>query len=213
VQFLQSWGWRTQRGKDGKAKVFILWYDAAGVQRHAPAYHLRHYLDKDDEFGPRFTWDLPKGVKLPSYGCWRISEWLDGARSQGIAPHLWITESEIDALTFWHHGIPAVSIGGATNWRSDWSSRFFNEFKKVYIAQEPGPAGMTMVKSIGDDLLQRESLELVAVPFPDAIKDANALHQLVRGDTAEFRKRLDILMQQGRRVADIIQELKNAETE
>lgn len=101
VDFLQKWGWRTQRGKDGLAKVLIPWYGEAGVVKHAPAYHIRHYISKDDDVGPRFTWDQPKGIELLPYGVWRFQEFLDTAESIAISPYIVITESEIDCLTCW----------------------------------------------------------------------------------------------------------------
>lgn len=68
LNLLQAWGWRTQVGKDKRAKVLIPWYDEERVKRTAPAYHVRRYIDNDDGIGPRFTWDIPKDTKLRPYG-------------------------------------------------------------------------------------------------------------------------------------------------
>ena len=186
LQHFQAWGWRTQRGRDKSAKVFIPWYDLEGVKRSALATHVRHYINKDDGTGPRFTWDLPRHITLQIYGCWRISEWLEEAAIRGIQPYIWITESELDALTLWFHGIPALATGGAGNWRASWAESV-GAFGRVYIAQEPGTAGREMVRRIGGDILGLPNPpEVIAVPFPEVAKDANALHRAGGGDTRQF---------------------------
>ncbi len=86
ADYLQKWGWRTQQGKDRRAKVLIPWFGFEGVEKHAPAYHIRHFINKDDDSGPRFTWDKPRNVELLPYGCWRLKEWLEEAENRGISP-------------------------------------------------------------------------------------------------------------------------------
>lgn len=217
VEHLQSWGWRTQRGRDGLAKVLIPWYDEQGVNRRAPAYHIRHYINKDDEIGPRFTWDLPKGVKLQPYGAWRIPEWLDAAEVLGISPYIWIVESELDGLTLWHHDIPATATGGTNSWKPEWAA-FYKGFSRIFICQEPGQAGQEMVRLVGESLVSYfESLkehssiqisEVLAVPFPEEAKDANGLHLQEGGVKEEFHRRLVELVSRAFSVNKLVHEIR-----
>ena len=60
--------------------------------------------------GDRFRW---KGGSKPQlYGLNRLAE----AREAG---HVVLVEGESDVQTFWHHGVPALGVPGATNWRED----------------------------------------------------------------------------------------------
>jgi len=219
ADFLQRWGWRTQKGRDGRAKVLIPWYDEQGVMKHAPAYHMRHYINKGDEDGPRFTWDLPRGTELLPYGVWRIHEWIEEARESGISPYICLAESELDCVTLWLHGIPANATGGADGWHHGWAEHF-SPFEKVVIFQEPGQPGLEMVKRIGKDLIRlneiggqvdRETQEILACPFPEAMKDANALHLIVNGDVTRFRNEIQSLVKQSVPVAEIFTSLESEE--
>ncbi|HEY82518.1 MAG TPA: MarR family transcriptional regulator [Dehalococcoidia bacterium] len=221
VDFLQKWGWRTQKGKDGKARVLIPWYDEQGVMKHAPAYHVRHYINKGDEEGPRFTWDLPRSSELRPYGVWRISEWIEEAKASSITSYICLTESELDCLTLWLHGIPANATGGADGWRSSWAG-YFSAFQRVVILQEPGQAGLEMVKRIGKDLIRvnaarsqtgEDTGEILACPFPEDIKDASALHLSVNGDSTRFRSAMQRLIKRAVPAAEIIAKLESEEQE
>lgn len=199
VELLQVWGWRTQSGRDNRAKVLIPWYDENGVLRNAPAYHVRHYINKDEGIGPRFTWDLPKGTKLKPYGFWRFREFMETARLKQIPSYIIITESEIDTLTCWLHDIPACAIGGAEGFKDEWS-QLFMAFQKVVIAQEPGSPGEIMIKRIAK-AFNKLNLEggskipvILACPFPETTKDTNALHLSVNGDKTKFQELLKDLV-------------------
>jgi hypothetical protein len=201
VDFLQNWGWRTQKGFDGKANVLIPWYDQKGVSKTAPAYHIRHYINKDDDRGPRFTWDLPKSTKLNPYGIWRFHEYEMEASQLKIESYIFLVESELDAVTCWLHQIPAAASGGADHWKLEWADHF-RGFNKIIIAQEPGAGGINMVKLIARDLLKYLNVnkdqcqQLLVCPFPEESKDMNALHLKVNGNKQDFRSNLFQLMSQ-----------------
>jgi hypothetical protein len=215
-EFLQLWGWRTQQGKDKPAKVVIPWFDENGIGTHAPANHFRHYINIDDGIGPRFTWDLPQNVLLKPYGVWRVKEFIETAKKAGIRSYIFITESEMDALTCWFHEIPACAIGGAQGWRSDWGSHFMG-FEKVIIAQEPGTPGEQMITRIGKGLLQLKHEtdgklpDILACPFPEITKDMNAIHLSVGGNKSKFREILKGLMSQAVPVKPIIDSVEEKE--
>jgi hypothetical protein len=212
VEFLQKWGWRTQKSRDGRAAVLIPWYDEQGVMKHAPAYHVRHYISKGDDDGPRFTWDIPRSVELRPYGVWRIQEWLEEAKESGITPYMCLVESELDCLVLWLHGIPACATGGCDGWRHEWTE-YFSLFQKIIIFQEPGSPGLEMVKLIGNDLIKLnrpeerekgEALQILACPFSEELKDADAIHLSVHGDTVKFRLAIQELVKKAVTVADIL---------
>jgi len=215
LEFLQAWGWRTQRGKDGKAKVLVPWYDQQGVKRTAPAYHIRNYLNKGDESGPRFTWDLPRGVRLVPYGAWRVDEWLEAFETQGIESYAWLCESELDDLTFWHHGIPALGYGGASFWRREWA-QYLARFHTVLLCQEPDPAGQRAARVIAMDLVEEfaalpQPPEVLVCPFSEGAKDANALHQQVLGQRERFQESLKQLLAQAIPASQLADEERNAQ--
>ena len=62
-----------------------------------------------------------KGSKTCLYGLWRLEE-LHGCAVVGggdtpLAPQVVLVEGESDSHTLWHHGIPALGLPGAGNWR------------------------------------------------------------------------------------------------
>jgi hypothetical protein len=58
----------------------------------------------------RFKWR--KGTRVQPYALWRLS------RSWGSVI---LCEGKSDAQTFWHHGVPALGVPGASNWQAAWS--------------------------------------------------------------------------------------------
>ena len=188
--FLASYGWRTQRTKEGQAAVAVPWYDLEGVQRTAPAYHNRHYVNKGDADGPRWTWDKPKNVKLILYGAWRNREWHEEAKSANIESYIWLCESELDAMTFWHHDVPANAYGGADFWKADWS-KHLKHFQQILVVQEPDEAGQSAARSRATELQNSLPAAVISVvPFPEHLKDANGLHRAKNGDKESFQQEL-----------------------
>lgn len=191
VDFLRSWNWQTRRSR-GQAAVLVPWYDSRGPVKNPPSYHLRHYVGKDDGFGPRFTWDLPKGVKLLPYGAWRIAAWLEEFRIRQKPAQIWLMEAELDAVTGWLHSVPANGYGGTDFWRSEWVE-YYSAFDIVYVVAEGDPAGQQVARRIALDLheaLAERTVNVQVVAFSEDAKDFNALHQQVGGDTAQFQQRL-----------------------
>ena len=203
-EFLAVYGWRTQRAKSGSAGVYIPWYDLEGVQRRSPAYHVRHYVNKGDSQGPRFTWDKPKGTQITPYGAWRNSEWADETATQDIVPFIVLCESELDTVTMWLHGLPANAWGGADFWRKDWV-QFYAGFERILVCAEADLAGARSAVTVGRDLHKAlPDLEVGLLMFPDETKDANAVHLDVDGDTGRFRERFKELVAVTVPVSDIL---------
>lgn len=128
---------------------------------------------------------------------------------RGITLYLWAVESELDALTLWQHSIPAIATGGADGWRDDWAS-YVMRFEKIYICQEPERPGEEMVKRIGAGVLNeaerlsQKAPEVLACRFPEATKDANALHRSVDGDQGRFHRAIQQLTGQANSVNELI---------
>jgi len=188
-EYLLDCGWGTQRSK-GRAAVVIPWYDSQGPVKTAPAYHRRHYVYKGDAPGPRFTWDKPKHVKLQPYGSWRFHDWIDEAKIRQIPPQVWVVESELDAVTGWLHGVPAVAYGGTGFWRPEWVE-LFEPFDVIYVVAENDPAGQQAARGIALDLHTAfPEIDVKVVPFTEDAKDFNGLHPLVGGDSNSFQESL-----------------------
>ncbi|MBA3688917.1 MAG: hypothetical protein H0W81_08835 [Chloroflexi bacterium] len=83
--------------------------------------------------GPeRFCWK--RGDKPLLYGLDRLGD----ARSSG---HVVLVEGESDAHTLWFHGVPAVGLPGANQWREDRDAAHFAAIPKVFVVIEPDAGG------------------------------------------------------------------------
>jgi putative DNA primase/helicase len=82
--------------------------------------------------GDRFRWKA--GSKPQLYGLSR----LDEARHAG---HVVLVEGESDVHTFWYHGIPALGVPGATNWREDRDAQHLDGIEKINVVIEPDRGG------------------------------------------------------------------------
>jgi putative DNA primase/helicase len=112
--------------------------------------------------GDRFRWKA--GSKPQLYGLNR----LDEARDAG---QVVLVEGESDVHTFWHHGIPALGVPGATNWREDRDAHHLDSIEKIYIVIEPDRGGEAVRKWVSQSAIRDRAL-LVTLP----LKDASALH-------------------------------------
>src|SRR5262249_24213714 len=86
---------------------------------HKPALRIPYFGPDGEElagrflvalYGDRFRWK--SGTKPCLYGLHRLPE----AQKAG---QLVLVEGESDCHTLWHHGIPAVGVPGASNWREE----------------------------------------------------------------------------------------------
>jgi hypothetical protein len=53
-------------------------------------------------------------------------------------------------MACWHKGILAVGVPGATAWKREWTPVLAG--RRLYLWQEPGPAGVEFVQRITADL-------------------------------------------------------------
>jgi 5S rRNA maturation endonuclease (ribonuclease M5) len=153
IDFLKSCG-LSEFTLDRKPAVRIPYFGESGEEL---AVRFRIALD-----GDRFRWK--SGTKPRLYGLNRLSE----ARRQR---QVILVEGESDCHTLWFHGIPAVGIPGATNWREERDARNLDEIETIYIVVEPDHGGDAVRRWLSRSTI-RHRAKLVNLPA----KDPSALH-------------------------------------
>jgi hypothetical protein len=128
VEFLQKLGLRDQNYRKRPPAVRILYRDADGQEI---TVRYRTALEKSDDGDERFRWRA--GDKARLYGLWR----LESIRKAG---YVVLVEGESDAQTLWYHGIPALGITGAKNWKPEWSEHL-EDVERIYAVIEPDHGG------------------------------------------------------------------------
>jgi hypothetical protein len=87
----------------------------------------------------RFSWDRkPDGTGTILYGLERLPP---------SGELLIIVEGESDAQTLWFHGMCALGVPGATNFKPDRDDAYLARFARIVAIQEPGVGGETFVRS------------------------------------------------------------------
>jgi hypothetical protein len=136
-------------------------YLAAGGE--VTAVRFRIALD-----GDRFRWK--SGSKPCLYGLNRLAE----AQKAG---HVVLVEGESDCHTLWLHGIPAIGIPGAANWREERDAPHLDGIETIYVVVEPDRGGDTVRKWLSCSAI-RHRAKLLSLP----VKDPSALHLLGPGE-------------------------------
>lgn len=153
VVFLQDCG-LSDKVLAGRPAVRIPYLGASGEE-----LAVRFRVAPD---GDRFRWK--SGSKPCLYGLNRTGD----ARAAG---HVVLVEGESDVHTLWHHGIPAIGLPGATNWREDRDARCFDGIETIYIVIEPDKGGQSVRKWLGQSAI-RARVKLLQLPA----KDPSAMH-------------------------------------
>src|SRR5262245_54632879 len=170
VDFLKSLG-VSPSAYGGKPAVRIPYFSAAGNEL-AVRYRIRHE-------GDRFRWE--SGSKLGLYGQERLAE----ARQVG---HVVLVEGESDCHTLWYHGIPALGLPGASNWREDRDAGHFDGIGSIYVVIEPDRGGQTMRNWLTGSRI-RDRVKLIHLPT----KDPSALYL---ADRQQFQSRWELVCQE-----------------
>jgi putative DNA primase/helicase len=108
VEFLKSLG-LSDITYSGSPAVRVPYWDPEGQEK---AVRFRCALNKGARGDERFRWK--SGSRTLPYGLWR----LQGAREAGYAV---LVEGESDCHTLWHHGVEALGIPGASNFKEEWA--------------------------------------------------------------------------------------------
>jgi len=127
------------------------------------AVRIRIRLEKGatDE---RFLWR--KGSRPLLYGIPR----LDQAREAG---YVVLVEGESDCHTLWHHGIPAVGIPGATNWKEERDAAHLAGIDRIYVVLEGDTGGDAVLGWLARSAI-RDRAWLIEL---DGHNDPSGLHQ------------------------------------
>ncbi len=83
-----------------------------------------------------------------------------------------LVEGESDAQTLWLHGIPALGVPGASNWKAEWSEHV-EELEKIYAVVEPDKGGETFREKLAGCGQIKDRLHLVEL---EEHKDASGLY-------------------------------------
>jgi hypothetical protein len=166
VEFLKTCG-LSEFAYDHKPAVRIPYFGAAGEEL---AVRFRIALD-----GDRFRWR--SGTKPCLYGLHRLSE---SSQERVVV----LVEGESDCHTFWFHGIPALGIPGAANWREDRDARHLEGLETIYVVVEPDRGGEAVRRWLSRSTI-RHRAKLVTLPA----KDPSALHL---EDPEEFSRRWQV---------------------
>jgi hypothetical protein len=154
----------------GSPAVRIPYFDTDGEET---AVRIRLALEKNPERDDRFRWR--RGSKPTLYGLWRLPR----IRNAG---YVVLVEGESDCHTLWHHGIEALGIPGASNWKDEWTPHL-EGVPKVYVVVEPDEGGAALWEHLAASPL-REKLHRVDL---GGFKDPSELHLQ---DPAQFKDNL-----------------------
>lgn len=141
-----------------KRAITLPWFNRAGELVNVK---FRSVQDK------RF-WYYAGGqpIKHHLYGLHMLAR-VDRARGRRV----YITESEIDALTLWEHGIAAIAMGGANLTGRQRELILQSRIEELVIATDNDKAGARIADSINQQL--NGYLLLKEVRLPVGVKDIN----------------------------------------
>ena len=159
VGFLRELGLSTV-GYLGRKAVRVPYLSENGQEG---AVRLRLTLEKTVQGDHRFRWR--KGSKPTLYGLWH----MDRIREAG---YVVLVEGESDCHTLWHHGIEALGVPGASNWKAEWAAHFAG-VEKVYAVIEPDTGGEAFREKLAASAAIRDRLRLVEL---SGVKDVSELH-------------------------------------
>lgn len=113
--------------------------------------------------GERFRWT--KGSKVTLYG-------LDRLNSYEREPAILLVEGESDAQTALYHGIPAIGLPGAGNWKEDRDAEKFDGFERIDIIIEPDSGGEAVKRWLASSSIRDRAYLVSLAPY----KDLSDLH-------------------------------------
>lgn len=96
----------------------------------------------------RFRWK--KGSKPTLYGLWRLPKYSDD--------YVVLVEGESDCHTLWLHGVQAVGLPGAGNWKEQRDAKHLERFKTIYVVVEPDAGGEAVRKWLGKSSIKGRAL-------------------------------------------------------
>ena len=128
------------------------------------------------------------GTKLCLYGQDRLAD------AQRVG-HVVLVEGESDCHTLWYHGIPALGLPGAGNWREDRDAGHLDGIETIYVVIEPDRGGEAVRQWLAQSKI-RDRVKLIHLPT----KDPSALYL---EDRHQFPQRWKAACQQAIPWADL----------
>ena len=168
VEFLHKHGLRDQKYQ-GQPAVRISY---RGMDGSEEAVRYRIALKKSEEGDDRFRWRT--GSKARLYGLWRLTSF----RKTG---YVVLVEGESDAQTLWYHGIAALGIPGASNWKPEYAEHL-EGIERIYAVMEPDQGGDTLRQKLSASGI-RDHLYLVD------LEEHKAASGLYLSDRENFKDR------------------------
>jgi hypothetical protein len=171
LEMLKGWG-LFEKVSQRRTVVHMPYRNEAG---ETTAVRRRLSLKKGPQ---RFSWrenDVPI-----LYGLWRLEEFR--------FPEIMLVEGESDCHTLWQHGMPALGVPGANNWKEEWASHLA-DFETIYVVIEPDQGGEAMRKKLAKSSI-RTRLKLVDL---GEYKDPNGLYL---DDPMNFEARLQAALEE-----------------
>ena len=92
---------------------------------------------------------------------------------KAAAKEIWICEAEIDALTLWSHGIPAVATGSSAMSETQKDLLLHSGAARIVIATDNDAVGHAFRRTLIDEFLPHR--EVFDIQFPVGKKDINEL--------------------------------------
>jgi hypothetical protein len=181
VDFLKSLG-LSDVTYSGSPAIRIPYRNREGQEK---AVRFRLALEKGREGDERFRWR--SGSRTLPYGLWR----LEDAREAG---YVVLVEGESDCHTLWHHGVEALGIPGASNFKEEWAEHL-EDIEKIYAVVEPDQGGATFEERLSSSSV-RERLYLVRL---DGAKDVSDLHIQ---SPERFKEKLRAAFKEARNLAE-----------
>ena len=135
--------------------------------------------------------DLPSTVS----GAWTVP---------GEAGYAVLVEGESDCHTLWHHGIEALGVPGAANWKEEWATHL-DGIEKVYAIVEPDEGGRSFEEKLSVSSI-RDRLHLVRL---EDAKDASEIHLR---DPDRFKENLRVAFKRARSWTDTAREEAESHT-
>ncbi len=97
-----------------------------------------------------------------------------------------LTEGEIDVITLWHHGLPAIGVPEPSAWTEDWS-KDLSALKTIYAMVEPGAKGKAFLDALSWTPL---CPKIRVVPMSPLAKSIRELHLESPADFQEIVQEL-----------------------
>ena len=167
----------------GGLALRIPYFDREGNELAA---RIRLCMDKDVDRDRRFAWR--KGDKPQLYGLWRI----------GAPEYVVLVEGESDCHTLWFHGIPALGLAGAGNWKESRDAPELERIARIYVIVEPDAGGRAVERWIQRSSIRDRTFLVELGPF----KDPSAMHC---ADPDAFKTKLQEALDRARPVTRLIE--------